>query len=70
MAIDANVFDVGRVYGHMFTEDGDTLPLPEKLIRDKIQAGNNNWSQTVAGRGGQLLIMASTLAGQIAGLPD
>ena len=70
LAIDANVFDVGRVYGHMFTEDGDTLPLPEKLIRDKIQTGNNNWSQTVQGRGTQLVIMANSLAGQIAGLPD
>ena len=69
-AIDANVFDIGRVYGYMFTEDGDDLPLPESLLREKIRAKNDNWVNVVTGRGQQLAIMANTLAGQIAGLPD
>ena len=70
LAVDANVFDVGRVFGMLFTEDGETVPLPENLLRTKIKDNNNNWANVVSGRGGQLVRMAANLAGQIAGLPD
>ncbi|MBQ2734780.1 MAG: hypothetical protein IJF33_03010, partial [Clostridia bacterium] len=69
-AIDANVFDLGRVYGYLFTEEGTELPLPEKLIRERIQAKSDNWGFVVDGYSEALAIMASNLAGAVAGLAD
>ena len=69
-AVDANVFDVGRIFGNLFTFVEGNDPLTYSLFRDKIRAGNSNWSNALGSSAVQLTILANDLASEIVALPD
>ena len=67
-AVDANVFDVGRIFNGAFAVDGQALTTT--LFRGRVENDNDNWGQALGSYAGPLSIAAFTLAGQILALPD
>ncbi|MBR2018969.1 MAG: carbohydrate ABC transporter substrate-binding protein [Clostridia bacterium] len=69
-AVDANVFDVGRLFGDMFRFVEGAEPMTYGLFRDKIKSDNANWSNALGTSAVQMTIQASGIASEILGLPD
>jgi hypothetical protein len=67
-AVNANVFDVGRIFNKAFGHEGQALTT--SLFGDRIKANNNNWANVLGSYAGPLTIAASGLAGIISALPD
>ena len=68
-AVDANVFDIGRVFCEHFGEER-TDQLTVQLFRKKIADNNNNWVGVLQSYGGPLAIYANSLADFVLSLPD
>ena len=68
-AVNANVFDVGRVFVEAFGEDR-TEQLTVTLFRNKIDQANDNWVNVLQSYAGPLATYASGLAEIVLNIPD
>ena len=70
-AVDANVFDVGRVFQNYFQpEGGEKTSLTVGLFRARITADNDNWSGVLGSYAVAMATCISDFADAIAALPD
>ena len=69
-AVDANVFDVGRIFQNLFKSETDEVNMTVSLFRKRVIDNNDNWSNVLSSYAITLATRASTLASDIQALPD
>ena len=69
-AVDANTFDVGRIFQEMFREDSTDALMTVTLFRDKVMNDNDNWTSILSTYMAPLAIAAVSVASKILDLPD
>jgi len=69
-AVDANLFDVGRIFGSLFATESGVEGLTLTLFRDRVEMDNANWSGVLSSYAFPLMNAASGLAAQILAVPD
>ena len=70
-AVDANVFDVGRIFSGSFaTADESEKSLTINLFRNCVVDDNQNWSKVLSSYAVPLYVSAANLTNIIAGIPD
>ena len=69
-AVDANVFDVGRIFQSLFKSETDEVNMTVNLFRKRVIDNNDNWSNVLSSYAITLATRAATLASDIQALPD